>query len=128
MKTSTKVIIILAMSLTTCLVWAVFINALSTQGTVAVHGTPTPKPTSTPTPVVSNDWDGSVRQVRWYLIDNLKDPKSCEYLEWSPVVRISTGYAVRVKYRAKNSFGGYVIEEKIFALDFNGNVIVVTDY
>jgi len=32
-------------------------------------------------------------------------------------------YWVRHKYRAKNSFGGYVIENKIFYLDEQGNVV-----
>jgi hypothetical protein len=44
-------------------------------------------------------------------------------MEWSPVTKTADGgYIVRHKYRAKNSFGGYVIEEKIFTLDSKGNV------
>jgi hypothetical protein len=29
---------------------------------------------------------------------------------------------VRHKYRAKNGFGGYMVEERIFMLDSTGNV------
>ena len=46
-----------------------------------------------------------------------------EAIEWSKVIsRPEGGFMVRVKYRAKNSFGGFVIEEKIFTLDAEGNV------
>ena len=38
------------------------------------------------------------------------------------------GYYVRHKYRAKNSCGGYVIENKVFFLDSNGNVTYTVDY
>ncbi|MGH9628139.1 MAG: hypothetical protein ACRD7E_07335, partial [Bryobacteraceae bacterium] len=41
-------------------------------------------------------------------------------IEWSPVVKTTTGYVVRHKYRAKNSFGGYVVEERIFQLNAEG--------
>jgi len=56
----------------------------------------------------------------------LKDPKSVEYIEWSKVVETYDGYKVRCKYRAKNSFGGYVVENKIFFLDLNGYVIKIS--
>jgi hypothetical protein len=39
------------------------------------------------------------------------------------VVETENGYVVRHKYRAKNSFGGYIIENQKFYLDFKGNVI-----
>ena len=74
--------------------------------------------------VYNSEWDGSVRQVKSYLKNNLKDPGSYEGIEWSPVVKNGDGtFKVRHKYRAKNSFGGYVVEEQIFTLDSEGNVI-----
>lgn len=61
-----------------------------------------------------------------YLKGHLKDPKSTEYIEWSPVklidVKGSRAWAVRVKYRSKNSFGGYVIDEAIAVIQ-HGQVI-----
>ena len=75
---------------------------------------------------VSNSvWDGSVWQVKSWLRNNLKDPKSYEGIEWSPVQSTEDGYMVRHKYRAKNSYGGYVIKNQIFYLDKQGNVINV---
>ena len=79
--------------------------------------------------VYNSSWDSSVRQVKDYLKKNLKDPNSYESIEWSNVIKQSDGsFIVRHKYRAKNSFGGYVVENKVFALDQNGNVIGSIDY
>lgn len=62
-------------------------------------------------------WDGSVHTVKRYLKDNLKDPDSVQYIEWSPVSMLEhkgeNYWAVRVKYRAKNSFGGYVVSNQM---------------
>jgi hypothetical protein len=92
-----------------------------------------PPSNSTPVEVVANSsWDGSVYQVERYLRNNLKDPDSFEAIQWSPVIKIPAvaqlpySYAVRCKYRAKNSFGGYVVEEKLFSLDSKGNVVAVS--
>ena len=87
------------------------------------------RPTSTPGPIVSNSaWDGGVRQVKKFLTRTLKDPDSVEYIEWSPVMNMADGgFTVRCKYRAKNSFGGYVVEEKIFYLDSLGKVTFYDD-
>lgn len=79
-------------------------------------------------PKIENSaWDGSVYQVKKYLKNNLKDPDSYESIEWSKVLKNNDGtYSVRHKYRARNSFGGMVIENWIFTLDENGNVISST--
>jgi len=100
--------------------------------------TPPPASPSTPTKpvaVVSNSsWDGSVYQVEQWLKHNLKDPDSFQAIEWSPVVEIPPGsklphkFIARCKYRAKNSFGGYAIEQKMFYLDSEGRVVNVKDY
>ena len=81
-------------------------------------------------PVVrSSSYDGSVRQVKAYLKRNLKDPDSFEAIEWSPLKKQSNGgYMVRCKYRAKNSYGGYVVENQVFYLDSKGNVTGYDNY
>jgi len=79
--------------------------------------------------VENSGWDASVYQVKTYLKENLKDPKSIEYIEWSNVVRSDDYYMVRCKYRARNSFGGYVIENKIFFINvYSEKVEYYIDY
>ena len=80
------------------------------------------------TEVKNSSWDGSVSQVVKYLKDNLKDPNSYESIEWGNVTETDNGYIVRHKYRAKNSFGGYVIEHQIFHIDWQGNITGVSSY
>lgn len=75
--------------------------------------------------IQNSPWDGSVYQVENYLKENLKDPDSYQSIEWSSVVEKDGNYQVRHKYRAKNSFGGYVVENCIFTLSKEGNVIDV---
>jgi hypothetical protein len=76
--------------------------------------------------------DASVHQVERHLKNTLKDPKSYDGVEWSAVQEASAGsdykYYVRHKYRAKNSYGGYVIENKVFYLDEKGNVVKTQNY
>lgn len=75
--------------------------------------------------VVNSAWDGSVYQVERYLKRNLKDPDSYQGIEWSRVAPSDDGgYYVRHTYRAKNGFGGYVIENKVFYLSSQGNVLL----
>lgn len=73
--------------------------------------------------VQNSGWDGSVYQVERYLENVLKDPDSYDGIEWSKVMPSGSGYVVRHKYRARNSFGGMVIENRIFVLDADGNVV-----
>ena len=76
--------------------------------------------------VFNSSWDGSVHQVERWLKSNLKDPASLEFVEWSPVVAgPNNDFEVRVKYRAKNGFGGYAVEQKLFRLDASGSVVAV---
>jgi len=71
-------------------------------------------------------WDSSVPCVEHYLKDNLKDPDSYQGIEWSKIIDMGTHWAVRHKYRAKNSFGGYVIENYVYRLmNPNGNCVVL---
>ncbi len=102
-----------------------------------VEDFPVNQPTNQPTVAVDNQstvavyndsWDGSVRQVKQWLNDNLKDPDSFKPIEWSPVLKTPSGhYTVRCKYRAKNSYGGYDIFNQLFYMDSQGNVIQYVD-
>lgn len=90
-------------------------------------------PTAAQEVVHNSAWDGSVYQVERYLKDDfLKDPDSYEGIEWSKVMPApadiraempSARYMVRHKFRAKNSFGGYVVQTYGFILDSQGNVV-----
>ena len=84
-----------------------------------------PAPSSNPQSswdVSNSPFDGSVRQVEVYLKRTLKDPDSFQAIEWGAVQKGQDWYSVTVKYRAKNSFGGYVVEQKGFLLDNSGNI------
>ncbi|MEG2063499.1 MAG: hypothetical protein RRY23_00010 [Alistipes sp.] len=82
----------------------------------------TPSKTHTE-PIYNSEFDHSVFEVEYYLEKNLKDPKSFEAITWGDVQKLSpTQYNVFLKYRAKNSFGGYVVEEQTFYINSNGQV------
>lgn len=75
-------------------------------------------------PVSNSAWDGSVYQVERYLKDTLKDPDSYQSIDWGKVLKTPDNhFKVRHTYRARNGFGGYVVEEKVFTLDSTGRVI-----
>ncbi len=89
-----------------------------------------PRPKTTDSPIVyQSKFDASVSQVVNYLQSNLKDPNSYESISWSNLTNISQNnnenyyWMVRHKYRAKNSFGGYNIEDQAFYLDSLGNIL-----
>lgn len=69
--------------------------------------------------------------VRIYLKQHyLKNPDSYQGISWEAFGvynRDNNTYFALHKYRAKNSYGGYVVEEKFFVLDSDGNVIKVVD-
>ena len=73
--------------------------------------------------VRNSPWDGSVGVVERYLKSSyLKDPDSFQAIEWGKVVKGCGTYAVALKFRARNSFGGYVVETRVFSLDADGVV------
>lgn len=83
--------------------------------------------------VTNSSFDASVSQVENYLKQQyLKDPDSYESISWSKVQIFDDGlnykYMVRHKFRAKNGFGGYNVENKVFYLDKDGNVIDVKNF
>lgn len=109
--------------------WVVVVFGFAVIGTLLTSSPGGNTPTEDkPKEIVHNlSWDGSVLQVESWLKQNLKDPDSFEAIEWSKVIKNENGYFVRCKYRAKNSFGGYAVENKLFMLNSSGEVITVTD-
>jgi hypothetical protein len=79
-------------------------------------------PIGAPEPKAFNDpRDSSVIQVKEYLNSTLNDPDSLIIIEWSEVMKNKDGsFLVRCKYRAKNSFGGYVTKNQVFKIDKEG--------
>ncbi len=76
--------------------------------------------------VVNSAWDGSVRQVEWFLKNHyLRDPDSYKSVGWTKVERHCGGYRVRGTYSARNGFGGMTRESATFELDREGNVVNV---
>ena len=103
--------------------WLIFIFMIFVVYTIATNDTNNSEVRNSP-------WDNSVHQVERYLKRTLKDPDSFEVIQWSNVQDMTHNqygyrYKVMVKYRAKNSFGGYVIESDLFFLDENGRIVKV---
>jgi hypothetical protein len=68
-------------------------------------------------------WNGKVYCVDRYLKRTLNDYDSSEYLEWSPVTRMDVKgepyWAVRLKLRAKNAFGAFIVKDVVFFIRQN---------
>jgi hypothetical protein len=115
----------------------ILIISLAIVGYTMIFGDDDSKKSSSSKEVVYNSkWDASVQQVVDFLKSKyLNDPDSYKAISWSEVFKLNDikeigfpCYQVRHKYRAKNAFGGYVTEEKLFKLDYQGNVVDVKDY
>ncbi|WP_415713190.1 hypothetical protein [Maridesulfovibrio sp.] len=82
-------------------------------------------------PVSNSPFDDSVAQVEEFLEKNLKNPDSLEIVEWGKVRNYTPDeplrYIVWCKYRAKNSFGGFVVEKKNFIFDGAGKIVEFRD-
>jgi hypothetical protein len=75
-----------------------------------------------------SSWDGITPEVNKYMKSNLKDYDSMKIVECSDTVTWGTDkWAQRVKYRAKNSFGGMTLENQLFIIE-NGQVVDVMEY
>lgn len=69
-------------------------------------------------------WDGSVRQVTDYLRKNLNDYDSYKSVKWYKVVKNDDGGAmVRHTFRAKNAYGGVILQDLSFVMDSEGTVL-----
>jgi len=113
--------------------WVVLIIAAFVCYTIFTDGNK--KNTDTQQIVFNNSLDASVSQVEDYLKNNLNDPSSYSPVSWSEVFKLNdtkeSGFAcyqVRHKYRAKNAFGAMVLEEKLFKLDYKGEIVDVRDF
>ena len=71
----------------------------------------------------NSEWDGRVAPVVEYLKNNLNDYDSSEFVEWSPVTKLEVKgepfWAVRLKLRAKNAFGGYILKDTFYFIRQN---------
>jgi len=71
----------------------------------------------------SSEWDGRVDAVVKYLRRNLNDYDSSEFVEWSPVTKLEVKgepfWVVRLKLRAKNAFGGYILKDTYYFIRQN---------
>lgn len=65
-------------------------------------------------------WDGSHRQLEAVLKKSLKDPDSYEHIETRFKDNGDEGIYVVMKYRAKNSFGGYVVNSVAATYSIDG--------
>lgn len=70
-------------------------------------------------------WDGSFYEVEQYLKRQMRDPDSFEAIKWTSPIKGCGTYTVGVRYRAKNGFGGYVVEEAVATLAADGQVLSV---
>ncbi len=60
-------------------------------------------------------WSGVSYCIKDYLKENLHDPKSLDFQDAYKVTAVANGdYIQRVTYRAKNAFGGLVLEDQVF--------------
>jgi hypothetical protein len=76
-------------------------------------------------------WDGKHLKLYQFLKENLKDPDSLEHIEteykknFDKNGQFNNTLTVTTKYRAKNSFGGYVVEQISADCDIDGNIIKI---
>lgn len=76
--------------------------------------------------VENNPWDGTVIQVELYILHHINDRDSYHSLEWGKVIKINEDeFRVRHKYRFQNDYGDINVENQIFTLDKEGNIINV---
>jgi hypothetical protein len=75
----------------------------------------------------NSEWDGRVDPVVEHLKNNLNDYDSSEFVEWSPVTKLEVKgepfWVVRLKLRAKNAFGGYILKNTFYFIRQNRVVI-----
>ena len=68
-------------------------------------------------------YDGSVRPAENYLKEALNDYHSSEYLGWTEVKKVYIGkepyWGTKVKLRAKNAFGAFIVKDVYFLIRNN---------
>jgi hypothetical protein len=74
--------------------------------------------------------DGKVQAVMDYFNENLNDPYSMRFVRWSPISKHYLNglpfWKTRVKFRAKNSFGAYILREWTFLIQKGRVVKIIT--
>ena len=76
-------------------------------------------------------WDGRHIKLYQFIKENLNDPDSLQHIEtryWKNFDengQFNNTITVKTKYRAKNSFGGYVVEYISADCDMDGNIIKI---
>lgn len=107
-----------------CLTVIIILGVIGILGAIGQYGGSSSEPSTPRETVYNSSWDGSVYQAEAYLKRNLKDPDSYESIEWGKVAKNSDGnYITWCKYRAKNSFGGYMVNKHMFILSPSGDVL-----
>lgn len=70
-----------------------------------------------------SSFDGDVEPVKTYLKTALNDYDSSEFVEWSPVAKVyiknEPYWGVRLKLRAKNAFGAYILRDTYYFMRNN---------
>lgn len=70
-----------------------------------------------------SEWDGITPEANAWMKQNLRDYETMELVECSVVVGYGEDkWAQRVKFRAKNGFGGTNLESYLFIIR-NGSVV-----
>ena len=69
-----------------------------------------------------SEWDGSVKIVKDWLKQNANDADSIKYVDWSEIFTVGGNWGVRVKFRGKNSFGAYTLNNMQFEIR-NGLIV-----
>jgi hypothetical protein len=76
----------------------------------------------------NNPSDGSVGIVKHYLEVHLDDPESVQYVEWSNVIEDGNKYLVRCTYYARDYSGNSGLNNHVFVITPEGQVIHVFNY
>ncbi|HAO25506.1 MULTISPECIES: DUF4124 domain-containing protein [unclassified Methylophaga] len=71
--------------------------------------------------------DEMIQSLNGYLRTNLKDPDSLKDLEWVETVTSGFTYKSHIRFRAANSFGGYVLNEKLVRFNDAGKILEFVD-
>lgn len=69
-------------------------------------------------------WSGAQIYLEKYIKDDLKDPESYEHIETTYRDNGET-LTVKMRYRAKNSFGGYVVSQAVAETKIDGTLLSV---
>lgn len=107
------------------------LGTFSPTTTTTTATTPVPEKPKTPEQIrkdkieyAFNLSDGSQRKLVSHVKQSLKDPKSFEHIETKYYDK-KDYLMVIMRYRAKNSFGGYVVNTATAKTTIDGNIISV---